>query len=156
MAAWLKHRAGKNIGVIDTAVVYLPEKVRFECRHSPLVFRTAADLPSWVVVDDRTRLTSLDGLGPPATGWPAGDVDFISGGRRSLGVLEVPAGRGPARPVPAEHGVVLDVSDALGPGRERGQQPAQNWRCSKMSQLRRIAVLEAYSSPDHSSGSDGL
>ena len=74
VAAWLKLRAGKRVGVIDTAVVYLTEKLRFECRHSPLMFKSAEDLPPWVFVDDRTRLTSLQGLGPPTTGWLMGYI----------------------------------------------------------------------------------
>ncbi len=74
VAAWLQHRAGKRVGVIDTAVVYLNEKLRFECRHSPLMFKSAEDLPPWVFVDDRVRLTSLQGLGPPATGWLTGYI----------------------------------------------------------------------------------
>lgn len=74
VAAWLQHRAGKRVGVIDTAVVYLNEKLRFECRHSPLMFKSAEDLPPWVFVDDRVRLTSLQGLGPPTTGWLTGYI----------------------------------------------------------------------------------
>ena len=74
VAAWLLRRGRKRIGVIDTAVVYLTEKLRFECRHSSLMFRTAANLPKWVFVDDRVRLTSLQGLGPPATGWLTGYI----------------------------------------------------------------------------------
>jgi len=74
VAAWLQRRGRKRVGVIDTAVVYLQEKLRFECRHSGLMFRCAADLPKWVFVDDRIRLTSLQGLGPPATGWLTGYI----------------------------------------------------------------------------------
>jgi len=74
VASWLQRRGGKRVGVIDTAVVYLTEKLRFECRHSPHMFEFAADLPKWVFVDDRTRLTSLQGLGPPATGWLVGYI----------------------------------------------------------------------------------
>ncbi len=74
VAGWLQRRGRKKVGVIDTAVVYLNEKLRFECRHSPLSFRTAKDLPPWVYMDDRTRLTSLQGLAPPATGWLAGYI----------------------------------------------------------------------------------
>jgi hypothetical protein len=74
VASWLKYHAGKNVGVIGTAVVYPTERLRFECRHSPLMFGCAADLPKWVFVDDRTRLTSLQGLGPPATGWLIGYI----------------------------------------------------------------------------------
>ena len=59
---------------IETAVVFLSEKLRFECRYSPLSFKTAKDLPPWVYMDDRTRLTSLQGLAPPATGWLAGYI----------------------------------------------------------------------------------
>ncbi len=74
VASWLQRRGGKKVGVIDTAVVFVTEKLRFECRHSPLMFKTVADLPKWVFVDDRVRLTSLQGLAPPATGWLAGYV----------------------------------------------------------------------------------
>jgi len=74
VASWLQRRGRKRVGVIDTAVVYLNEKLRFECRHSPLSFKTAKDLPPWVFMDDRTRLTSLQGLGPPATGWLTGYI----------------------------------------------------------------------------------
>lgn len=74
VASWLQRRGHKKVGVIDTAIVYLREKLRFECRHSPLSFKTAEDLPPWVFMDDRVRLTSLQGLAPPATGWLAGYI----------------------------------------------------------------------------------